>query len=39
MLTEWIKVTPEAEKYRDLDWSDEYNAAEKDDGNSSETMM
>ena len=29
MLTEWIQTRPEGEKYRILDWSEEYNQARK----------
>ena len=37
MLLEWIKVTPEAEKYRDLDWSHEYKLA-RDGGDPDDTQ-
>ena len=39
MLIEWIKVTPEAEKYRDLDWSKEYKMAREGDPNDTQTAL
>jgi len=39
MLTEWIRVTPAAEKYRDLDWSQEYELARNGDPNDTQTML
>ena len=39
MLTEWIRVTPEAEKYRDLDWSKEYDLARNGDPNDTQTAL
>ena len=38
-LVEWIKSDPRGEKYRNLDWSDEYMAAKNDDKKSNETML
>ena len=39
MLTEWIKTDPRGEKYRDLDWSPEYEAARNGDPNDTQTML
>ena len=39
MLTEWIKADPRGEKYRDLDWSEEYNLARNGDPNDTQTML
>ena len=39
MLTEWIKTDPRGEKYRDLDWSEEYGAARNGDANDTQTML
>ena len=39
MLTDWINKTPEAEKYRDLDWSEEYDKARNGDPNDTQTML
>lgn len=39
MLIEWIKVTPEAEKYRDLDWSNEYKLAREGDPDDTQTAL
>ena len=39
MLVEWIKVTPEAEKYRDLDWSYEYKMAREGDPSDTQTAL
>ncbi len=38
-LVEWIKSDPRGEKYRNLDWSDEYMVAKNDDKKSNETML
>ena len=39
MLVEWIKVTPEAAKYRDLDWSHEYKMAREGDPSDTQTAL
>lgn len=39
MLTEWIKTDPGGEKYRDLDWSEEYNLSRNGDPNDTQTML
>ena len=39
MLTEWIQTDPRGEKYRDLDWSEEYNLARNGDPNDTQTML
>ena len=39
MLTDWINKTPEAEKYRGLDWSEEYDKARNGDPNDTQTML
>lgn len=39
MLTEWIKTDPRGEKYRDLDWSEEYRLAREGDPNDTQTML
>ena len=39
MLVEWIKTDPRGEKYRDLDWSPEYDAAHNGDPNDTQTML
>ena len=39
MLTEWIRTDPRGEKYRDLDWSPEYDAARNGDPNDTQTML
>lgn len=39
MLVEWIKTDPRGEKYRDLDWSFEYDAARNGDPNDTQTML
>ena len=39
MLTEWIRTDPRGEKYRDLDWSAEYDAARNGDPNDTQTML
>lgn len=39
MLTDWIKTDPRGEKYRDLDWSPEYDAARNGDPNDTQTML
>jgi regulator of RNase E activity RraA len=39
MLTEWIRTDPRGEKYRDLDWSLEYDLARNGDPNDTQTML
>ncbi len=39
MLVEWIKTDHRGEKYRDLDWSPEYDAARNGDPNDTQTML
>lgn len=39
MLTEWIQTNPMGEKYRDLDWSEEYDKARNGDPNDTQTML
>lgn len=39
MLVEWIKTDPRGKKYRDLDWSPEYDAARNGDPNDTQTML
>ena len=39
MLTEWIQTNPMGEKYRDLDWSEEYDKAINGDPNDTQTML
>ena len=39
MLTDWIRTDPRGEKYRDLDWSAEYDAARNGDPNDTQTML
>ena len=39
ILVEWIKTDPRGEKYRDLDWSPEYDAARNGDPNDTQTML
>ena len=39
MLTSWIQTDPRAEKYRDLDWSHEYDLARNGDPNDTQTML
>ena len=39
MLTDWIQKDPRGEKYRDLDWSPEYEAARNGDPNDTQTML
>lgn len=39
MLVEWIKTDPRGEKYRDLNWSPEYDAARNGDPNDTQTML
>lgn len=39
MLTEWIKTDPRGEKYRDLDWSEEYRLAREGDPNDTQTAL
>ena len=39
MLVEWIKTDPRGEKYRDLDWSPEYDSARNGDPSDTQTML
>lgn len=39
MLVEWINTNPMGEKYRDLDWSEEYDKARNGDPNDTQTML
>ena len=39
MLTEWIRTDPRGEKYRDLDWSEEYHLAIHGDPNDTQTAL
>ena len=39
MLTEWIRTNPAGEKYRDLDWSKEYDLARNGDPNDTQTAL
>jgi len=39
MLTNWIQTDPRGEKYRDLDWSLEYDLARNGDPNDTQTML
>lgn len=39
MLVEWINTDPRGEKYRYLDWSEEYYMAENGDPNDTQTML
>lgn len=39
MLMEWIKTDPRGEKYRDLDWSLEYDLARNGDPNDTQTAL
>lgn len=39
MLLEWIRVTPAAEKYRELDWSHEYTLAREGDPDDTQTAL
>ncbi|MBE6616077.1 MAG: RraA family protein [Ruminococcaceae bacterium] len=39
LLTEWIRTDPRGEKYRDLDWSQEYDLARNGDPNDTQTML
>lgn len=39
MLVEWIKTDPRGEKYRDLDWSPEYDVARNGDPSDTQTML
>ena len=39
MLTEWIANDPRGEKYRDLDWSEEYRLAREGDPNDTQTAL
>jgi len=39
MLMEYIRVTPEAAQYRDLDWSKEYDLARNGDPNDTQSAL
>ena len=39
MLVEWINTDPRGEKYRDLDWSPEYDLARNGDPNDTQTAL
>ena len=39
MLVEWINTDPRGEKYRYLDWSQEYELARNGDPNDTQTML
>ena len=39
MLLAWINTDPRGEKYRDLDWSQEYDLARNGDPNDTQTML
>ncbi len=39
LLTEWINTDPRGEKYRYLDWSEEYDLARNGDPNDTQTML
>ena len=39
MLVDWIRTDPRGEKYRDLDWTPEYNAARYGDDGDTQTML
>ncbi len=39
MLTDWIKTDPRGEKYRDLDWSEEYRLAREGDPDDTQTAL
>lgn len=39
MLVEWIKTDPRGEKYRDLDWSQEYKLAREGDPDDTQTAL
>ena len=39
MLTAWIQTDPRGEKYRDLDWSHEYDLARNGDPDDTQTML
>lgn len=39
MLVHWIQTDPRGEKYRDLDWTAEYEAARNGDVNDTQTML
>jgi regulator of RNase E activity RraA len=39
MLTNWIQTDPRGEKYRYLDWSEEYKLAREGDPNDTQTML
>jgi regulator of RNase E activity RraA len=39
MLVDWIKTDPRGEKYRDLDWSEEYRLAREGDPDDTQTAL
>ena len=39
MLLEWIKTDPRGEKYRDLDWTAEYDAARNGDPTDTQSAL
>ncbi len=39
LLTNWIQTDPRGEKYRDLDWSQEYDLARNGDPDDTQTML
>jgi hypothetical protein len=39
LLLEWIQTDPRGEKYRDLDWSHEYDLARNGDPNDTQTAL
>ena len=39
MLLEWIKTDPRGEKYRDLDWTKEYDLARNGDPNDTQSAL
>ena len=39
LLTEWIRTDPRGEKYRNLDWSKEYDLARNGDPNDTQTAL
>jgi hypothetical protein len=39
LLMDWIKNDPRGEKYRDLDWSEEYRLAREGDPSDTQTAL
>ena len=39
MLLEWIRTDPRGEKYRDLDWTKEYQLAREGDPDDTQTSL